>query len=62
MRPSVRSGGIAGGPCIKVGNMEPACCEWNHGGTSADTLFLKRLSLTRFGSSARVRNPAAGGE
>jgi len=34
------SGGIAGQRCIKVGNMEPACCEWNHGGNSADMLFL----------------------
>jgi hypothetical protein len=41
--------------------MEPACCEWNHGGTIADTLFLKRLSLTSLSERA-VRNPAAGGE
>ena len=40
------AGGIAGELRIKVGNMEPACCECNHGGTIADTLFLKRLSLT----------------
>ena len=33
-------GGIARELRIKVGNMEPACCEWNYGGTSADTLFL----------------------
>src|ERR1700757_314039 len=40
------AGGIAGELRIKVGNMEPACCECNHGGTIADTLFLNRLSLT----------------
>src|SRR5579864_9075214 len=40
------AGGIAGELRIKVGNMEPACCERNLGGTIADTLFLKRLSLT----------------
>src|SRR5579864_7311286 len=40
------AGGSAGELRIKVGNMEPACCECNHGGTIADTLFLKRLSLT----------------
>jgi hypothetical protein len=40
----------------------PACCECNHGTGHADMLFLKRLSLTGYGSRARVRNPAAGGE
>jgi hypothetical protein len=35
------AGGIAGELRIKVGNMEPACCECNHGGTIADMLFLK---------------------
>jgi len=50
-----------GNSASKVDNMEPACCEWNHGGTIADTLFLKRLSLTSLSERA-VRNPAAGGE
>jgi hypothetical protein len=46
-RSTAPAGGIARELRIKVGNMEPACCECNHGGTIADTLFLKRLSLTR---------------
>jgi len=44
---SVPAGGIMRELRIKVGTMEPACCECDHGGTIADTLFLKRLSLTR---------------
>jgi len=51
-------GGIAGAIGIKVGNMMDSCCDTNHGGSIADTLFLKRLSLPRFGSSAAVRNHA----
>ena len=39
-------------------------CDWNPSGSIADTLFLKRLSLPRFGSSAcgPQPHPVAGGE
>jgi hypothetical protein len=45
-------GGTAGGNRIKVGNMVPACCECKPGGSIADTLFYKRLSLTSILSAA----------
>jgi len=32
-------GGILGGIGIKVGNMVPACCECNPGGSIADIFF-----------------------
>jgi hypothetical protein len=41
------AGGMTGALGIKVGNMVPAFCECSHGGSIADTLFSKRLSLTR---------------
>ena len=53
-----RWGGITGGLSIKVGNMVPACCDRIHGGSIADTLFYKRLSLTSSGFSATVRHHA----
>jgi len=51
-------GGFSGATGIKVGNMMDSCCGANPSGSIADTLFLKRLSLPRFGSSAAVRNHA----
>jgi hypothetical protein len=38
---------------IKVDNMVPACCERHPGGTIADTLFSRRLSLSSFERSVR---------
>ena len=60
-------GGIAGGIGIKVGNMVPACCECNPGGSIADVLSRSASRFEvgpRLGPSAAVRNPrpAAGGE
>ena len=63
----VPTGGIAGGIGIKVGNMVPACCECNPGGSIADVLSRSASRFEvgpRLGPSAAVRNPrpAAGGE
>jgi hypothetical protein len=38
-------GGITRELSIKVDNMVPACCERIHGGSIADPLFDKRLSV-----------------
>ena len=48
-------GGITGELRIKVDNMEPACCECNHGGTHADTLFPRRFSLRALSSAIMPR-------
>jgi len=57
------SGGIKRGLRIKVGNMVPACCECKSGGSIADTLFYKRLSLTKYlERCGPPSHPAAGGE
>jgi len=70
-------GGIARGISIKVGNMVPACCERNPGGSIADQSFpeapvfdasLSRDEGTRYGAEVWAERydpqprPAAGGE
>jgi len=70
-------GGIAGGIGIKVGNMVPACCECNPGGSIADLsfpeapVFYKRMRTTYAEEgcgrgmaerSGLQPSPAAGGE
>jgi hypothetical protein len=61
-------GGIARGISIKVGNMVPACCGCNPGGSIADKLFPEaplfdehaaEVWAERYGPQPR---PAAGGE
>jgi hypothetical protein len=59
----LHAGGITGQLRIKVGNIVAACCDRYPGGSTADTLFYKRLSLTsRFERCGPPVRPAAGGE